>query len=485
MRANKHLPSFEELFGALDFKQGDDARSVYSPAAYLADLIQLIDDEFLAEENPIYERREDLKSLLLNSENTFSLSPYLDIVNEILENQIPGDTYARLKQAKYPLKLPFNLEHEQIRQSLKYLGITPAQLYQLFADRTALKQDRVAREFLGLSQEDLDILLQPLKGEVLEESFGKKSSWEALKNVQTFLETTDIKGTELRILLYQSLSEPEKDADLAEQFFINFGLNGYARLDEQEEYIIWSDGKEIPEVWFERVNRFLRLAKKISLSFADLDLILRNCCQHQLDTEALKKIAVLLHLHQTYDLPLEVVCAFFSPINHIGFGAKESPSDLFNRIFNVKYISSSPYVISGSTIRPPQYPKEEFRELGFTEELLSDHNKAFRKRIEHALHLTDSGLNAIVEKFTEKESGAHLWSDPSYTLQLLSVLFRLHQLTTSLAISYEELFCLFDLFEHDPSIRTLSNFELLIHYTPAEQSCYKIIAGTKWRRSCG
>ncbi|MCB0854186.1 MAG: hypothetical protein KDD63_18300, partial [Bacteroidetes bacterium] len=100
---NNNLPSFEELFGALDFKKGDDARSVYSPAAYLADLIQLMDDEFLSEENPVYQRREDLKSLLLNSENTFSLTPYLDIVNEILETRVSGETYEVLKGAKYPL----------------------------------------------------------------------------------------------------------------------------------------------------------------------------------------------------------------------------------------------------------------------------------------------------------------------------------------------------------------------------------------------
>jgi hypothetical protein len=29
---------------SLNFKQGDDARSVLSPAAYLADLLQLLDD---------------------------------------------------------------------------------------------------------------------------------------------------------------------------------------------------------------------------------------------------------------------------------------------------------------------------------------------------------------------------------------------------------------------------------------------------------
>jgi hypothetical protein len=39
---NNNLPDFETLFGAIEFKEGDPARSVYSPAAYLTDLLQLM-----------------------------------------------------------------------------------------------------------------------------------------------------------------------------------------------------------------------------------------------------------------------------------------------------------------------------------------------------------------------------------------------------------------------------------------------------------
>ena len=50
MRIENSLPSYQKLFGDLDFVEGDESRSVYSPAAYLADLLQLpADDSATAE----------------------------------------------------------------------------------------------------------------------------------------------------------------------------------------------------------------------------------------------------------------------------------------------------------------------------------------------------------------------------------------------------------------------------------------------------
>ncbi len=36
------IPTWKELFGTLDYSEADSGRSVYSPAAYLADLLQLL-----------------------------------------------------------------------------------------------------------------------------------------------------------------------------------------------------------------------------------------------------------------------------------------------------------------------------------------------------------------------------------------------------------------------------------------------------------
>lgn len=77
MAINQNLPSYEKLFGAIDFEKGDEARSVYAPAAYLTDLLQMRDDYFLeaaAQEGngaSLDHRRPSIKDIELNAKNTF------------------------------------------------------------------------------------------------------------------------------------------------------------------------------------------------------------------------------------------------------------------------------------------------------------------------------------------------------------------------------------------------------------------------------
>ena len=90
-------PTLETLFGSMDFCTCSDCRSVLSPAAYLVDLLDFIDqDPSPAEQaagklNPqsvLLDRRPDLQHLPLTCENTNTALPYIDLVNEILEYYI-------------------------------------------------------------------------------------------------------------------------------------------------------------------------------------------------------------------------------------------------------------------------------------------------------------------------------------------------------------------------------------------------------------
>src|SRR5262249_36364406 len=131
----KQYPTMETLFGSLDYCECEQCRSVLSPAAYLVDLFQFLDPKpavwahFLTTwqaqhggpphplshqppspfsnqpalddwkqkrpgETPLLEktpydmltrRRPDLPNLQLTCENTNTVLPYIDIVNEVLE----------------------------------------------------------------------------------------------------------------------------------------------------------------------------------------------------------------------------------------------------------------------------------------------------------------------------------------------------------------------------------------------------------------
>ncbi len=81
-------PTLENLFGAMDYCDCADCRSILSPAAYLVDLLQFIDKPTNYGNNPLdvlLGRRHEIQYLPLTCENTNMPLPYIDLVNETLE----------------------------------------------------------------------------------------------------------------------------------------------------------------------------------------------------------------------------------------------------------------------------------------------------------------------------------------------------------------------------------------------------------------
>lgn len=491
MNINSDLPSHEELFGQLDFKQGDDGRSVYSPAAYLVDLLQLLDDKFKTQKQGLATKRPDIKTdLHLNTENTYTPIPYLDIANEVLEKKIEGQAYEVLKSAKYPFNLPFNFQNERVKKYLNYLDVTLEELYKLFS--VEVTSNVVAREYLLLSQEEYDTFIVA-NSETLNQYWGEKFDFvnQNYTNlmVPNFLDVADISSQQLRELLYQNLSRIAKDSDVnvervkVTDFFINHQLGGYVevKLDKSEEKLQWNgSNKSIPEDWFERVNRFIRLAKKINLTFTDLDIILRSCCNNNLNEKSIQIIATVKKIHDQYEIPIDIVCSFFSDINIIGIGDDDEPQDLFNRIFNSKFATIEKKYISVSQFIPNDY--SDYTLLTCSGDILSLNNKEYRKPLGKALNITEKELIYIVDKFRnwsalDESRKSLLDIDREIGLASLSLLFRITKLSEILDISITDLFNLLDILEKEPSIRSHHNFKILIDYPTQEQDCYKILQG--------
>jgi hypothetical protein len=102
----------EELFGSVDTCACAHCRSVYSPAAYLTDLLQWLknkdndgDDNTALVLESLLERRPDLEHILLNCQNANTPLPYIDLVNEVLEyaigKNINGDAATTQKVEAY------------------------------------------------------------------------------------------------------------------------------------------------------------------------------------------------------------------------------------------------------------------------------------------------------------------------------------------------------------------------------------------------
>ena len=244
----KQFPTLESLFGSMDFCECEHCRSVLSPAAYLVDLLQFVDAEpgvwgnFLATwsknhgghaytgpytlngqqltgkykkpYDALIERRPDLPHIPLTCENTHTALPYIDIVNEILEYYVANgkleeeaahDTgeattaellaepqnvirgaYDKLREARYPLTLPFDLWIETVRQFCNYFETPLARVLEvfrpgddLFAPAQPFDRFTIFMESLGLSSAELAIFTDPAPLAKWHELYGFTTAAEA------------------------------------------------------------------------------------------------------------------------------------------------------------------------------------------------------------------------------------------------------------------------------------------------------------------
>jgi ABC toxin N-terminal region/Salmonella virulence plasmid 28.1kDa A protein len=236
--ALKDYPTMESLFGSMDFCECEHCRSVLSPAAYLVDLLQFIDTEpevwgnFLAHwrdthnnqdytakykkpYDALIERRPDIPHIPLTCENTNTALPYIDIVNEILEYYVAngkleekaahdtGETttaellaepqnvireaYDKLREARYPLDLPFDLWIETARQFCNYFETPLARVLEVFRPSdelfgTTQSFDRfsIFIESLGLSSTELALFVDAAPLAKWHELYGFTTAAEAV-----------------------------------------------------------------------------------------------------------------------------------------------------------------------------------------------------------------------------------------------------------------------------------------------------------------
>jgi len=231
--------NLETLFGSIDNCECDDCLSVYSPAAILVEYFQYLrnndlgPDPTTGDPNPadnknihpglantplekLFRRRPDLGCLELTCENTFTVLPYIDLVNEIMESfivhldkyhadgnvpkqatldvfnvtdettsdllaqpqHINYQAYSVLQNAVYPFTLPYHQPIDTIRVFLKNFGtsryqlldtfrtasetttaaLTPDQQKQLQVLHVTVLDRAVDAEFLAITQEEYIIL---------------------------------------------------------------------------------------------------------------------------------------------------------------------------------------------------------------------------------------------------------------------------------------------------------------------------------------
>ena len=235
-------PTLEELFGNMDYCACDHCKSVLSASAYMVDLLQFIDlsDVPHDKQNPIdvlFGRRPDIQHIQLSCENTDTVLPYIDLVNEILEYYIVNgnltsfeghdieegtktedlladqqwineNAYVKTKAEVYPHNLPFDQPLAALRLFFNAWDVSLADALENFSKPLSARKER-----LGLNKEEYTILTN-LAFRQLPEYFGMPPATTinalntAIANGKTFSRRADITYDELVRILKTAFINP-------------------------------------------------------------------------------------------------------------------------------------------------------------------------------------------------------------------------------------------------------------------------------------
>jgi hypothetical protein len=225
------LDSYQDFFGSLDYCDCDECKSIFGPAAYLVDLLRII-DQGITKPNPgiqaglhLFDRRPDIEKIELTCENTNNLVPYLQIVNNLMANTLENallqsnslmgdDVYLTLANSYYPFNLPFNLPLEQIETVLDNKNVALSNIAAVLQKGTTMSDD-LARKILELSVETLNNLVAPVPADlaaVVSANYGltvTAGDLNGLNTVDVFLKQSSLSLTDLKEVLNENLSAKE------------------------------------------------------------------------------------------------------------------------------------------------------------------------------------------------------------------------------------------------------------------------------------
>ena len=468
----QNIADLKRLFGSLDFCDCAECRSVLSPAAYLVDVLEFIGHR-QAKPTPrgdlrwvrdiLFRRRPDIGEIELTCENTNTLVPYLDLVNELLEEavaptvltgqwgrlpptlreqfqtrlsteelsaypeHINAVAYLILSRVLYPWSLPFDLWMEETRAYLTHLGTSRADLIRMFRPPVAAGDDTstaIARETLGLTVSAWTAIVNTSLSNIAAD-WGHPPT--DLSNVRRFLERSGLTYEELTELLdtryINRVGDPKRtfiapigSCDLDEMWLSQ-------DADEEAEDTV------LDPLFLSRTHRFVRLWRTLGWPMRELDAAMRALDATDLDQTFLLRLADLLRIQSRLSISREQSFSLYGNLETYGQDA------LFNTVFRNPRVLSQ---FSDSAFTP-----EILVNLGTISSLLEEHTAT----ILAALAITEQELATLLEVLRSS-----LPADTGFglTLRNLSHLYRLTLLGRTLQLTAAELATLLRLTGIDP-----------------------------------
>lgn len=466
------VPDWETLFGALSFCECEHCRSVYSPAAYLVDLLQFVKQQSAIEIvggtvtyptvplpdgttrpknalDVLFERRSDLGEIQLSCSNTNTLLPYIDLVNEVLENAVVREAavhqttwtaeelsanaehqndraYDRLAQQVYPRLLPFNLWLQEGRTYLGHLGVSLVELTEvlrrpgLTGVALAELERQIAIESLGLSPVAARIItgtLQPAQSPW--EFWGVNSAgWPtSLADLPMFLKQAEIEYGTLEAL--RKTRFINADGRLTVTFATPCNIEG-------------ATIKNLTEPVLDRMHRFLRLQHAIGWEVSEVDATIMAMNATDLTTGFLAQVSQIQRLKSELNKSLLEMLSWWSTISTVVDETDPEDRSLYDELFLNNAVLS---------------PVDEAFQLNSTRSDLQNAGTALvgehKATILAALAVTEADLALILSDIGKAEAD-------SLTLALLSDLYRRASFAKALDVSVSDFLSVRKLTDVDP-----------------------------------
>ena len=439
------IPDWPTLFGSLDFCDCQHCRSVYSPAAYLVDLLEFLKNKShkingKTAKDILFKRRGEIGRIELSCENTNVPVPYVDLVNEVLENAVAppasppslqtrgtpdelrvspeyinDNAYSILAAEVYPWNLPFDRPLEAARTFLEHLGVKRHELLETFqkpGNPSSPNDLAIAAEFLGLTAVEQQIITNP-------SPVNPWKLWGYQNGAKWLSELTGV-----RVFLYRSGLSCQELNDLLDTRFINPDpANPTVSIKPKTSCQIDQMALKVKPSNFEatliRIHRFVRLWRKLGWEMSELDKTLTALQSADLTELLLCQLSQIQRLKAELNLSLDQLVSLWSTIDTHG------ENSLYKKLFQNKAV-----------IPPDDGPA--FKLIGDGSQLADTNAKLseYIPTILAALRISAADLDLIL-------ADANLASvDAALTLEHLSILYRYKVLAKALQLKVKDLIAL-------------------------------------------
>ncbi|MCW5203407.1 hypothetical protein VU12_10755 [Desulfobulbus sp. US4] len=308
----KEIDGLEDFFGSLNYCACEECSSILGPAAYFVDMMRFIDENITSVvqiEKKIFRnhalnlkrRRPDLWKLNLTCENTYTLVPYLTIVNNVLTDYLlqvfhlkTNDVF-RLFSGQHEnisFHLPFNLPLAELRIYLGHFDITLYELHRLLDPSS----ENLWPSRLDFSDQEVQVITTP-DTRYIEKRYGSPATMDQF-DVQEFLLRTGIDRNQLDELLNLKFNSDLIKIKIEKQYDPDgiqcVGEELFGLTDDRLDFI----------------HRFIRLWKKTGWSIPELDLIFCSLVRKLvINAKAVRQVARLAELQGRLKLSVEELCA--------------------------------------------------------------------------------------------------------------------------------------------------------------------------------